>query len=99
MQIPVLIEPVAGNGYRARGGEPLALTADGATPAEALARLRQLLQERLQGGSRLVSLDLSSEENPWRNMAGMFQDDPLFDDWQQAIADYRQQVEEDPDIP
>ena len=37
MQIPILIEPIAGNGYRASGGEPLALTADGATHEEALA--------------------------------------------------------------
>jgi len=55
MEIPVLIEPVAGNGYRARTGDPLALTAEGATPAEALANLRSILQERLDGGARLVS--------------------------------------------
>jgi predicted RNase H-like HicB family nuclease len=99
MEIPVLIEPVAGNGYRARGGEPLALSADGATPAEALAKLRQLLHERLQSGSRLVSLEVPSEDNTWRKMAGMFKDDPLFDAWQQAIADYRRQVDGDPDRP
>ncbi|TMQ33359.1 MAG: type II toxin-antitoxin system HicB family antitoxin [Planctomycetota bacterium] len=99
MEIPVLIEPVAGNGYRARGGEPLALSADGATPAEALAKLRQLLHERLQSGSRLVSLEVPSEDNPWRKMAGIFKDDPLFDAWQQAIADYRRQVDDDPDHP
>ena len=29
MQIPVLIEPVAGNGYRASGGEPFGFTAVG----------------------------------------------------------------------
>ena len=29
MQIPVLIEPVAANGFRARSGEPLPLTAEG----------------------------------------------------------------------
>src|SRR5438874_195671 len=40
MQISVLIEPVPGNGYRAKGGEPFALSAEGATRGEALARLR-----------------------------------------------------------
>ena len=34
MQIPILIEPVAGNGFRSRGGEPFALSADGATREE-----------------------------------------------------------------
>ena len=36
MQIPVLIEPIAGNGYRARGGEPLAVVVEAPTRAEAL---------------------------------------------------------------
>src|SRR5580700_1133680 len=29
--------------------------------------------------------------NPWLEGAGMFRDDPLFDDWQQAIAEYRRE--------
>ncbi len=41
MQIPVLIESIAGNGYRARGGEPLPLTADGPTREAALHNLRE----------------------------------------------------------
>jgi predicted RNase H-like HicB family nuclease len=36
MQIPVLVEPIAGDGYRARGTEPFGLSAEGATRAEAL---------------------------------------------------------------
>jgi hypothetical protein len=31
--------------------------------------------------------------------AGMFKDNPLFDAWQQAIADYRRQVDEEPESP
>ena len=31
MKIAVLIEPVPGNGFRAKGGEPLAMSAEGAT--------------------------------------------------------------------
>jgi hypothetical protein len=45
-------------------------------------------------GSRPVSIEVPSEDNPCRKMAGMFKDDPLFDDWQQAIADYRRQVDD-----
>jgi hypothetical protein len=37
MQIPVFIETVARNGYRARGLEPFAFSARGATREEALA--------------------------------------------------------------
>lgn len=98
MQIPVLIEPVAGNGFRARSAEPFGLTAEGATSDEALDKLRQEIQNRLTAGARLVSLDVPAD-NPWKAMAGIYKDDPQFDDWQQAIAEYRRQVEEDPDIP
>ena len=39
MQIPVLIEPVAGNGFRAQGCEPFGLLAEGATRQAALEKL------------------------------------------------------------
>ena len=29
-------------------------------------------------------------------VAGMFKDDPMFDDWVKSMAEYRQQVEDDP---
>ena len=53
MDIPVLIEPVAGNGYRAVGVGLAPLTAEGATAEEALHRLRELLASRLAAGARL----------------------------------------------
>ena len=28
-----------------------------------------------------------------------FQDDPFFDEWQQAIADRRREMDADPDVP
>ena len=34
MRIPVLVEHVPGNGFRAQGGEPLAISAEGTTRAE-----------------------------------------------------------------
>jgi len=37
--------------------------------------------------------------NPWVEGAGMFRNDPLFDDWQRAIAEYRREVDADPDAP
>jgi predicted RNase H-like HicB family nuclease len=97
MQIPVVIEPVAGNGYRARGGEPFALSAEGATPGEALQNLRERIQGHLAGGVQLATLDLPSVESAWLRLGGIFKDDPWFDRWQQAIEDYRRQVDEDPD--
>jgi predicted RNase H-like HicB family nuclease len=97
MQIPVLIERIAGDGYRARGGEPLAFSAEGATREEALARFKEQIRARLSNGAEMVSVELPSAPSALAEFAGMFKDDPLFDDWQKAIADYRREVENDPD--
>jgi predicted RNase H-like HicB family nuclease len=99
MQLPVLVEPIAENRFRAKGGEPFALTAEGATRADALQNLQRMIETHLAGGAEVVSLEIPTLDNPWRQMQGIFKDDPWFDEWQQAIAEYRQQVEEDPDIP
>jgi len=94
MQIPVLIESVKSNGYRVTTGQPLAMIAEGATREEALQQLQQALQKRLSSGAEIVPFELSSAAHPLAPYAGMFKDNPLFDAWQQAIADYRQADEE-----
>jgi len=101
MEIPVLVEPVAGNGYRATSRSLLDLSAEGPTPEEAVGRLRGLLQERMAAGSRVVSMrvsptELPAAEHPWARFAGDLKDDPLLEEWKQAMAEYRQQVENDP---
>jgi hypothetical protein len=101
MQIPVLIEPVAGNGYRARGLEPFGLSAEGATREEVVAKLKEQLQDRLRQGGELLSLNVaeSAVANPWVEFAGMFKGDPYFDEWQEAIAENRRKIDADPEIP
>ena len=96
MQIPVLVERVKGNGYRARGKDPFTVTAKGATREEALAKLRAKIQTRLRKGTEIVWLDIGPPRHPWMEFAGMFKDDPRIDDWVQSMAEYRQQVEDDP---
>jgi predicted RNase H-like HicB family nuclease len=97
MQIPVLVERLKDNGYRARGKEPFAVSAKGATREEALAKLRAKIKTRLKKGTEIVGLELDPQPRPLAEFAGMFKDDPLFDDWQKAIAEYRRQVDNDPD--
>jgi hypothetical protein len=97
MEIPVLIEPVAGNGYRAKTGEPLALAAEGATADEAIRTLQGLIAQRLAHGARIVSVTVP-EEHPWLRFAGTLKDDPLFDEWQQAIAERRREMDNDPNV-
>jgi len=97
MQIPILVERVKGNGYRARGKDPFAISARGATREEALAKLRAKIRTRLKDGAEIVGLEVEPQPHPLAEFAGMFKDDPLFDDWQNAIAAYRRQVDNDPD--
>jgi hypothetical protein len=97
MRIPVLIESVPGNGFRAKGGEPLAISAEGTTRVEAIARLKSLIADRLAVGAELISLDLETSDHPLAPVPGWSEDDPLLDEWQEAIEVYRRQVEDDPD--
>ena len=100
MNIQVLLEPVENNGYRATSGPPLALSAEGATRDEALAKLREQAAARLRTGSQLVSLEVTPPENPWLAIAGTLDpNDPLTQEWKEAMEEYRQQVENDPDYP
>jgi predicted RNase H-like HicB family nuclease len=99
MQIPVLVERVKGNGYRARGTEPFAVSARGATREEALAKLRAKIQTQLKKGRELVSLEIGQDSDPWMEFAGMFKADPWIDDWKRSVEEYRQKVENDPDAP
>ncbi len=39
---------------------------------------------------------LKEEKHPWLSAIGIFQDDDVYEGWQQAIQDYRRSVDEDP---
>jgi hypothetical protein len=97
VHIPVLIERIAGNGHGAKGGEPLALSAEGTTRDEALAGLRSLIAERLAVGAELISLDLDTRGTLRVPISGWSEVDELLDEWQKAIEEYRRKVGDDPD--
>jgi hypothetical protein len=99
MQIPILVEPIAGNANRARGGEPLALTAEGPTREAAIAELKKQLQTRLQCGAEIVPIELADQSHSLAEFVGMFRDDPLIAEWKQAMAEYREKVDKNPELP
>ena len=88
----VLVEKTP-TGYRASSGKPLEAETEGATRDDALNRLRELMTRRLQGEVEIVELELPGElkpeQNPWLKLHGIFKEDPLFDEWQAAIAENR----------
>ncbi len=99
MKIPIFIEPTSDQRFRATGGSPLVDSVEADTPDAAIEKIKELIEERVAKGARIASIELPDGVNPWLAGAGMFCDDPLFDDWQQAIADYRRQANETADAP
>ncbi len=99
MQMSVLVEPLKGNGFRARGAEPFAFSAEGATREEALAKLKAAVEARLRAGAEIVTLQVGSEPHPWLEFAGMFKDDPDFKDVMQIMAENRRKMDKDPNVP
>jgi predicted RNase H-like HicB family nuclease len=99
MQIPVLVERDPGKGYRAKGVEPFNITAEGSTREEALRRLAELIAHHIAAGAEIVSLDLPTTEHPWAPFAGTLKDEPLAEAWEQAMAEYRRNIEADLEAP
>ena len=88
MEIPVLVEPVPGRGFRASATSPFAISVEGPNRQTALAGLRLEIAHRMKDAELLF---LSVPANPWATMAGWLRDDPAFDEWQAAIAEHRQE--------
>ena len=87
MQIPVLIEPVAGNGYRAKVGGPFSMTVEGATRDETLRKVHEQINQRLKNGTEIVQIEV-----PEATLAGFLDPhDPLVKEWEEEVAAYRKE--------
>jgi hypothetical protein len=59
-----------------------------------------LIAARIDAGSKLTTLSVpSAERTTFHPGVGMYVGDPLFDQWRVEIEAYRQQIEDDPNIP
>jgi hypothetical protein len=100
MQIPVFVEPIDNQGYRASGAPGFAFVAQGASADKALGRFHAEIERRIAEGAILVNLEVrTAEENPWIECAGSLEDDRFYEAWQREIAEYRRQVNECPGDP
>ena len=99
MKIPILIEATSENRYRATGGVPFHDSVEADTPEAALAKIKNLIEDRVAQGARIAAVDLPDSTHVWLDGAGMFREDALYDDWQQAIADYRRESNRVADVP
>ena len=101
MQIPVVVERVNGNGFRARSYEPFNVTGEGATMQEALRNLRKQIESWIPVGGRLVPLNIrSDDDNPWEAIRGTWdKNDPALQRWKELVEEYRRKIDEDSSIP
>jgi hypothetical protein len=95
--VPIIIETVAGNGFRATGagGLSVGLIAEGATAAEAIERLAEQVRLRVNAGAKLADLAVPENAAPWKQDAGYLKDDPLYEPWLEAMEAYRRKLDED----
>jgi hypothetical protein len=72
-------------------------TATAATRDEVLARLRRTLRDRLARAEIVpIEVDVPEETHPWMEFAGMFKDDPLFDEVVEDMKAYRREIDAEP---
>ncbi|MBU7582736.1 MAG: hypothetical protein KAF91_07470 [Nostoc sp. TH1S01] len=53
------------------------------------ARITDMISKKMRTSEEIPS----AESNPWVKFAGVFQDDPLFDDFVENMAAYRQELD------
>ncbi len=99
MQIPVLIEPVAGNGYRARSGEPFAVTTEGGTRDEVLTKLNELVKRKISSGGEIVSLEVPIQHPLMRWTGTLDLNDPIVKEWMQIMEENRKRDDEELEVP
>jgi hypothetical protein len=99
LEVPVIIEPVTGSGYRVTGagGLSVGLTAEGATAEEAIDRLAEKVRTRVYAGAKLAEVSVAAGAASWKQDAGYLQNEPLYEPWREAMEEYRRKLDEDPE--
>jgi sugar phosphate isomerase/epimerase len=92
MELSVLVEPSEGLGFRATSGDPLPATAEGKTRAEALDKLRDVLNTRVRAGAEVVRLHIGAPST-----GAIWPPDRISDAWLAGIADARRRADETTD--
>lgn len=100
MRVPVMIERVAENGFRASGAVPFTFSVEGATRDEVVQKVRQIIESKMESGSEIIDLAIPEHDNPWLKMAGMWEkNDPLVQEWKEIMRENRLKDEEGSDNP
>ena len=95
LKYDVLLEQTKGNGYTARLLAWPDTVVEAPTREKALQQMRILLLDRL-AKAEIVTLEIQPTEigHSWAPFAGMWADDPSFEEFQREIQRYRREVDE-----
>lgn len=95
LKYDVLLEQTKGNGYTARLLAWPETVVEAPTREKALQQMRVLLLERL-AKAEIVTLEIQPTEigHSWAPFAGMWADDPSFEEFQAEIQRYRREIDE-----
>jgi predicted RNase H-like HicB family nuclease len=97
MQYQVLVESKGQNIFMASVIGVPDCFAEGSTEAEAVSKAKAALRSRLAQG-KVVTIEMEEPVkkltgNPWLDSAGVFKDDPTYDEFLAEIAAYRREVD------
>jgi hypothetical protein len=95
MELSVVIEPIAADGFRASCVEPIPASAEGSTRDEALSKLREQIVHRVQAGVEIVKLRIDGLST--LTSVSVWPDDQLTSDWLAGIAEARTAADGRPD--
>src|SRR5689334_14442228 len=101
MEIPVLLEHVTGDGYRATCVVlHQRLVAEAPTREGALSQVKELIRNELERGDVVqIEVPVPGERNPWLTIAGTWKDHPDIAEVEENIREYRKRINDDPDRP
>src|SRR5262245_37073367 len=99
VELPVLIERVANNGYRVSSTAPFPFVVEAATKEEALIKVRELMEKRAAEGAEVASVSIGKPPTGWTPGGGYLKDEPLFDAWVAAMEAFRVRIDAEDDRP
>ncbi len=97
MKLPVLVEPL-GTRFVATAVSPFCWKAEGATAVEAVANLQLEAKRHASNGYTVAEIEVNGTGNPWLDCIGTWEDEPMIDEFNRAVEEYRESVDTDADV-
>ena len=94
MQIPVVIEPLPNNRFRAQPSSPLSMVVEGDSAEESLRLWREKFSSCLPVDAEVEVVSAAQSAAglpPWAKYIGEMKDDPLLGEWRECVEEYRRQ--------